>query len=190
MTKDNHQLGKFELTNIPPAPRGVPQIEVSFEIDTDGILQVSASDKGTGKSQKITIKQEKGRLSEEDIERMVREAEEFAEEDKKTKDRIDARNGLESYLYGVKNSLEDEKSGLGDKIEESDKSAVEEAVRDALEWLDENQEEEAEEYNDKKKEVQTIVDPILREAYGTAEAPDSARDDYEEAEDEDFDEEL
>merc|ERR1719399_1614245 len=101
MTKDNHLLGKFELTGIPPAPRGVPQIEVTFEIDANGILQVSAEDKGTGKAEKITITAEKGRLSEEDIERMVREAEEYADEDKKVKERIDARNGLESYLYNM-----------------------------------------------------------------------------------------
>ena len=101
MTKDNHLLGKFELTGIPPAPRGVPQIEVTFEIDANGILQVSAEDKGTGKAEKITITAEKGRLSEEDIERMVREAEEYADEDKKVKERIDARNGIESYLDNV-----------------------------------------------------------------------------------------
>merc|ERR1712216_1048788 len=101
MTKDNHILGKFELTGLPPAPRGVPQIEVSFEIDANGILQVPAEDKGTGKAEKITITAEKGRLSEEDIERMVREAEEFAEEDKMVKERIDARNGLESHLYNL-----------------------------------------------------------------------------------------
>ena len=95
------RLGKFELTGIPPAPRGVPQIEVTFEIDANGILQVSAEDKGTGKAEKITITAEKGRLSEEDIERMVREAEEYADEDKKVKERIDARNGLESYLYNA-----------------------------------------------------------------------------------------
>merc|ERR1711935_480171 len=107
MTKDNHILGKFELTGIPPAPRGVPQIDVTFEIDANGILQVSAEDKGTGKAEKITIPAEKGRLSQEDIDRMVREAEEFAEEDKKVKERIDARNGLESYLYNLKNTLDD-----------------------------------------------------------------------------------
>ena len=101
MTKDCHLLGKFELGGIPPAPRGVPQIEVSFEIDANGILNVGAEDKGTGKAEKITITAEKGRLSEEDIERMVREAEEYADEDKKVKERIDARNGLESYLYNV-----------------------------------------------------------------------------------------
>merc|ERR1719198_1111684 len=102
MTKDNHQLGKFDLGGIPPAPRGVPQIEVTFEIDANGILQVSAEDKGTGKSEKITITAEKGRLSEEEIERMVEEAEQFAEEDKKVKDRIDGRNGLEGYCYKLK----------------------------------------------------------------------------------------
>ena len=106
MTKDNHMLGKFELTGIPPAPRGVPQIEVTFEVDANGILQVSAEDKGTGKAEKITITAEKGRLSEDEIERMVQEAEQYAEEDKKVKERIDARNGLESYLYNLKNTLE------------------------------------------------------------------------------------
>ena len=99
------RLGKFELTGIPPAPRGVPQIEVTFEIDANGILQVSAEDKGTGKAEKITITAEKGRLSEEDIERMVREAEEYADEDKKVKERIDARNGLESYLYNAASAI-------------------------------------------------------------------------------------
>merc|ERR1711975_148113 len=117
MTKDNHLLGKFELTGIPPAPRGVPQIEVSFEIDANGILQVSAEDKGTGKSEKITITAEKGRLSEEEIERMVREAEEFADEDKAMAERVNARNSLEGYAYQVKNSLNDEEK-LGGKISE------------------------------------------------------------------------
>ncbi|CAN0375889.1 unnamed protein product, partial [Hapterophycus canaliculatus] len=121
MTKDNHVLGKFELTGLPPAPRGVPQIEVTFEIDANGILQVSATDKGTGKAEKITITADKGRLSEEEIERMVREAEEYAEEDKAVKDRIDARNSLESYLYNMKNLLDDEEKGVSDKISEADK---------------------------------------------------------------------
>ena len=120
MTKDNHVLGKFELTGLPPAPRGVPQIEVTFEIDANGILQVSATDKGTGKAEKITITADKGRLSEEEIERMVREAEEYAEEDKAVKDRIDARNSLESYLYNMKNLLDDEEKGVSDKISEAD----------------------------------------------------------------------
>ena len=116
MTKDCHLLGKFELGSIPPAPRGVPQIEVSFEIDANGILNVGAEDKGTGKAEKITITAEKGRLSEEDIERMVREAEEYADEDKKVKERIDARNGLESYLYNMKNTLDDDEKGVADKL--------------------------------------------------------------------------
>merc|ERR1712093_811920 len=120
MTKDNHLLGKFELSGIPPAPRGVPQVEVTFEIDANGILQVSAEDKGTGKSEKITITAEKGRLSDEEIERMVREAEEFAEEDKKVKERVDKRNALESYAYGLRNSLNDEEKGVADKIDDED----------------------------------------------------------------------
>merc|ERR1719313_2179023 len=149
MTKDNHLPGKFELTGIPPAPRGVPQIDVTFEVDANGILQVSAEDKGTGKSEKITITSDKGRLSDEEIERMVREAEEFAEEDKAIKERIDARNGLESYAYNMKNTLSDEEKGIKDKIDEEDAEALEEAVQDVLDWLDENQEAELEEYQEK-----------------------------------------
>merc|ERR1712075_35189 len=140
MTKDNHLLGKFELTGIPPAPRGVPQVEVTFEIDANGILQVSAEDKGTGKAEKITITAEKGRLSEEEIERMVREAEEFAEEDKKVKERIDARNGLESYLYNLKNTLDDDEKGVADKLSADDKEEIENTINEALDWLDENPE--------------------------------------------------
>ena len=121
----NKSLGRFDLADIPPAPRGVPQIEVTFEIDANGILQVSAEDKGTGKAEKITITAEKGRLSEEDIERMVREAEEYADEDKKVKERIDARNGLESYLYNMKNTLDDDEKGVADKLSADDKEEIE-----------------------------------------------------------------
>merc|ERR1740115_244766 len=191
MTKDNHLLGKFELTGIPPAPRGVPQIEVTFEIDANGILQVSAEDKGTGKAEKITITAEKGRLSEEDIERMVKEAEEFADEDAKVKDRIDGRNGLEGYLYNVKNSIEDEEKGVGGKISAEDKDTVSEAVKEALEWLDDNQEAEKEDYEEKQKEVEKIVNPIMQNVYqgaggaeGGAEGGEEAADDEEEEEDE------
>ena len=165
MTKDNHLLGKFELTGIPPAPRGVPQIEVTFEIDANGILQVAAEDKGTGKAEKITITAEKGRLSEEDIERMVREAEEFAEEDKKVKARIDAKNGLEGYLYNLKNTLDDDEKGLADKLSEEDKEELTSAIDEALDWMDENPEAESEEYNDKQKEVEKIANPIMRDLY-------------------------
>merc|ERR1711968_59326 len=168
MTKDNHLLGKFELTGIPPAPRGVPQVEVTFEIDANGILQVSAEDKGTGKAEKITITAEKGRLSEEDIERMVREAEEFAEEDKKVKEKIDAKNGLEGYLYNLKNTLEDDEKGLADKLSEEDKEELDNTINEALDWLDENPEAEAEEFEDKQKEVEQVANPIMRELYQSA----------------------
>jgi heat shock protein 5 len=165
MTKDNHLLGKFELTGIPPAPRGVPQIEVTFEIDANGILQVSAEDKGTGKAEKITITAEKGRLSEEDIERMVKEAEEFADEDKKVKERIDAKNGLEGYLYNLKNTLDDDEKGLAEKLSEEDKEELTTAIDEALDWVDENPEADAEEYSEKQKEVEKIANPIMRELY-------------------------
>eukprot|EP00598_Pedospumella_elongata_P002222 CAMPEP_0184969210 /NCGR_PEP_ID=MMETSP1098-20130426/2013_1 /TAXON_ID=89044 /ORGANISM="Spumella elongata, Strain CCAP 955/1" /LENGTH=656 /DNA_ID=CAMNT_0027490947 /DNA_START=39 /DNA_END=2009 /DNA_ORIENTATION=- len=165
MTKDNHQLGKFELTGIPPAPRGVPQIEVSFEIDANGILQVSAADKGTGKAEKITITADKGRLSEEEIERMVREAEEFAEEDKKVQGRINARNGLESYLYNLKNTLNDEEKGISEKIEAAEKNELLSLIDESLDWLEENQEAEGEEYAAKQKEVEQVANPIMRKVY-------------------------
>mgnify|MGYP005993677549 FL=1 len=167
MTKDNHQLGKFELTGIPPAPRGVPQIEVSFEIDANGILQVSAADKATGKAEKITITADKGRLSQEDIERMVQEAEEFAEEDKKVKERIDAKNGLESFLYNLKNTLEDEEKGIADKIEPAEKDELVSLIDESLDWLDENQDEDAEAYAEKQKEVEAVSNPIMRKVYGS-----------------------
>merc|ERR1711977_340730 len=125
MTKDCHLLGKFELGSIPPAPRGVPQIEVSFEIDANGILNVGAEDKGTGKAEKITITNDKGRLTEEEIERMVREAEEFAEEDKATKEKIDAKNAFDGYLHGLKSAVEGgDGKGLADKMDEDDKEKV------------------------------------------------------------------
>jgi len=184
MTKDNHLLGKFELTGIPPAPRGVPQIEVTFEIDANGILQVSAADKGTGKSEKITITADKGRLSQEDIERMVREADEFAEEDKKVKAKIDARNGLESFLYNLKNTLNDEEKGVAGKIEPAEKTELLTVVDEALDWLEENNDAEAEEFEEKQKEVEKVSNPIMRKVYqgaggagGAAEAEEDFSDD-------------
>jgi len=184
MTKDNHILGKFELTGIPPAPRGQPQIEVTFEIDANGILQVSAEDKASGKSEKITITAEKGRLSEEEIERMVEEADEFAEEDKRTKGRIDARNGLESYAYRLKNMLTDDEKPLD--ISEEDRESLDSAVTEALEWLDDNQEAEAEEYSQQQKEVEAIANPIIQQAYQSSTAEEETEDDEdEEEEDED-----
>merc|ERR1711871_676792 len=165
MTKDNHPLGKFELTGIPPAPRGVPQIEVTFEIDANGILQVSAQDKGTGKEEKITITAEKGRLSDEEIERMVQEAEEFAEEDKLMKERIDKRNGLEGYAYNLKNTINDDEKGAAEKLSEEDKETIEDAVNEVLEWLDDNQEADAEEFEEKQKELESIANPIMSKVY-------------------------
>merc|ERR1712178_146144 len=165
MTKDNHMLGKFELTNIPPAPRGVPQIEVSFEIDANGILQVSAADKGTGKSEKITITADKGRLSQEEIERMVQEAEEFAEEDKKVQEKINAKNSLESYLYRMKNDLDDDEKGIAQKIEPAEKNELMGLIDESLDWLEENPEADAEEYAEKQKEVEQVVNPIMRKVY-------------------------
>jgi len=168
MTKDCHNLGKFELTGIPPAPRGVPQIEVTFEVDANGILQVSAEDKGTGKAEKITITAEKGRLSDEEIERMVKEAEDYAEEDKKIKERIDARNGLESYLYNLKNTLEDDEKGVADNISSEDKKELQDMIDEALDWMDSNPEADKEDYDEKMKEVEQIANPIMRNVYAGA----------------------
>ena len=169
MTKDNNLLGKFELTGIPPAPRGVPQIEVTFEIDVNGILKVSAVDKGTGKSESITITNDKGRLSEEEIERMVKEAEEFAEEDKLVRERVEAKNVLENYLYHVKGQVTDEKE-LGKKISEEDKKAVLDAVKEKLDWLEKNANTATkEDMEEQKAEVEAIVNPITSKLYGAGE---------------------
>lgn len=182
MTKDNHQLGKFELTGIPPAPRGQPQIEVTFEIDANGILQVAAEDKASGQSEKITITAEKGRLSEEEIERMVQEAEEFAEEDKRTKERIDGRNNLEGYCYRIQTMMDDEEKPI--QISEEDRETLGEAVKEALEWLDENQEAEKEDYDVKQKEVEEIANPIIKSAQSRDEDDVDDVDDADDVDDE------
>ncbi|KAI1310619.1 heat shock protein 70 family [Xylaria venustula] len=165
MTKDNNLLGKFELTNIPPAPRGVPQIEVSFELDANGILKVSASDKGTGKTETITITNDKGRLTQEEIERMVAEAEKYAEEDKATRERIEARNGLENYAFNLKNQVNDE-DGLGGKIDEDDKEAILDAVKETTEWLEENAATAtAEDFEEQKEKLSGVAYPITSKMY-------------------------
>jgi len=164
MTKDCHQLGKFELSNIPPAARGVPQIEVTFEIDANGILQVSAEDKGTGKSEKITITNDKGRLSQEEIDRMVQEAKEYEEEDKKVKEKIDAKNSLESYIYNIKNTINDEDK-IKDKLSDEDKETLEEVVKTTTEWIDENSNSEKDDFEEKQKEVEKVVNPIMSKLY-------------------------
>lgn len=166
MTKDNNLLGKFELTGIPPAPRGVPQIEVTFDIDANGILNVSAVDKSTGKENKITITNDKGRLSKEEIERMVKDAERFKDEDEKQKCRISSKNSLESYCFNIKSTIEEEK--LKDKIPEDDKKKVLDKINDTLRWLDSNQLAEKEEFDDKQKELEGICNPIITKLYQSA----------------------
>ena len=155
MTRDNHLLGKFDLTGIPPAPRGVPQIEVTFDIDANGILNVSAVDKSSGKQEKITITNDKGRLSKEDIERMVSDAEKFKAEDDKQKERIAAKNGLESYCFNMKSTIEDEK--LKDKIGEAERKTIMDKCNEVIAWLDANQTAEEDECKDKQKEVQIYI---------------------------------
>merc|ERR1712156_462298 len=157
MTKDNIHLGKFELSGISPAPRGVPQVEVTFEIDANGILNVAAKDKATGGEESITISPDKGRPSEAEIEAMLKAAEEFAEEDKMMREKIEAKNGLESQL-------EDEDK-LAGKLSEEDADTVEEAVNDVLEWLTSNDDAEKEDFDEKKAELEEIVNPILQEFY-------------------------
>ena len=160
-TKDNKLLGEFELSGIPPAPRGVPQIEVSFDIDANGILNVSAMDKGTGKSQKITITSETGRMSKEQIEEMIKESEMYKEEDEKQKSRVESRNTLESYLYNTRNTVDDPNV----KLTEDDKSKLKSLIEEKTKWLDDNNTASKEEYDDTLKEVQDIVNPIMSNMY-------------------------
>jgi len=166
MTKDNNLLGKFHLDGIPPAPRGVPQIEVTFDIDANGILNVSAQDKSTGKSNQITITNEKGRLSQAEIDRMVQEAEKYRDEDEANKSKIEAKNGLENYCFTMRNTLTEEK--LKDKFESGDKEKIEPAVQDALDWLDKNQLAEKDEFEAKQKELEGVVNPIMMKVYQAA----------------------
>lgn len=167
MTKDNNLLGKFELSGIPPAPRGQPQIEVTFELDANGILRVSAGDKGSGKFESITITNDKGRLSAEEIERMVEEAEKYADEDKATRERIEARNGLENYAFSLKNQVNDDE-GLGGKIDEDDKETLLEAVKEAQDWLEENaQTAVTEDFEEQKQKLSDVAYPITSKLYAS-----------------------
>jgi len=165
LAKDNHVLGKFELTGIPPAPRGVPQIEVTFEIDANGILEVSAHDKASGKKEQITITSDKGRLSDEEIERMCEEGERFAEEDQAAISRINAKNSLEGYIYNLKNTLDDDEQGLADKLSEMDREELDATINDALDWLDDHPDAETTEYDDQLKAIEQVANPIMRELY-------------------------
>jgi len=166
MTKDNNLLGKFELSGIPPAPRGVPQIEVTFDIDANGILNVSAQDKSTGKQNKITITNDKGRLSKEEIERMVNEAEKFKGEDEQQRERVSAKNALESYAYNMKQTIDDEK--LKDKISEEDRKKITEKCDETISWLDNNQTAEKDEFEHHQKELEAVCNPIITKLYQSA----------------------
>lgn len=167
MTKDNHLLGAFDLTGIPPAARGVPQIEVTFEIDSNGILQVSAKDKGTNKENSITITNDQNRLTPEEIQKMVDDAEKFAEEDKLVKETTDAKNSLESYAYSLKRQIDD-KEQLGGKIDADDKEKIQTIVDEKLEWLKDHDEATAEEFNAVRKEIEEVANPIVAKLYANA----------------------
>ncbi|KAH0431287.1 hsp70-like protein [Colletotrichum camelliae] len=168
-TKDNNLLGKFELTGIPPAPRGVPQIEVTFDVDANGIMNVSAVEKGTGKSNKIVITNDKGRLSKEEIERMLSEAEKYKDEDEAEGQRVAAKNGLESYAYSLRNTLSDSK--VDEKLDADDKEKLKAEIDKVVTWLDENQQATREEYEDRQKELEGIANPIMMKFYGSAGGP-------------------
>ena len=165
LTKDNHSLAKFDLSGIPPAPRGQPQIEVTFDVDENSILTVSAVEKATGKSEKIVVTNDSGRLSKEEIERMLREAKEFEEQDKITKERIDAKNSFENYIYSMKNTVEDKEKGIGAKLTEDEKETIGNALKEAQDWLNANQEAEKDEYDTHLKDLQKICDPIIGKLY-------------------------
>jgi L1 cell adhesion molecule like protein len=166
MTKDNNVLGKFQLEGIPPMPRGVPEIEVTFDIDANGILNVNAMEKSTGKEQKITITNDKGRMSAEEIERLVQEAERFKSEDEANRARVEAKNALENYCYSMKSSLSDEK--MADKIPADEKTKCMDAINSTTSWLDANQNAEKEEFEEKQKALEAIVMPILQNLSGGA----------------------
>ena len=168
MTRDNRELGKFELGSIPPAPRGVPQIEVGFDVDANGILSVSANDKASGATQQITITSEKGRLSEDEIKRMVAEAEEFAEEDAKLRSAVEARNGFESYAYQLKAS-----SGALD-LPDGEKEALDAALGAALAWLDDHATADEDATAEERKKLEDVANPILASAYAAKDASANA----------------
>jgi L1 cell adhesion molecule like protein len=168
-TKDNNLLGKFELTGIPPAPRGVPQIEVTFDIDANGIMNVSAVEKGTGKTNKIVITNDKGRLSKEDIERMLAEAEKYKDEDEAEAARITAKNSLESYAYSLRNTLSDK--AAAEKLDASDKETLTKAIDETVSWLDSNVTATKDEFESQQKELESVANPIMMKFYGSGGAP-------------------
>ncbi|OTF72857.1 Group 28 mite allergen-like protein (Heat shock protein 70), partial [Euroglyphus maynei] len=169
MTKDNNRLGTFDLTGIPPAPRGVPQIEVTFDVDANGILNVSAVDKSTGRQNKITITNDKGRLSKADIEKMVREAEQYHEEDERQRERISAKNQLEAYAFQLKSTMEEE--AVKSKLSEDDRKTVLNKVEETLRWLDSNQLADKEEFDHRQKELENACRPIMMKIYQQQQQP-------------------
>lgn len=156
-------LGKFELTGIPPAPRGVPQINVAFDIDANGILNVSAEDKTAGVKNKITITNDKGRLSKDEIEKMVKDAEKYKAEDEEVKKKVEAKNAMENYAYNMRNTIKDEK--IASKLDPADKQRIEKTVEEALEWLEKNQFAGVDELEDKLEELESICSPIISKMY-------------------------
>jgi endoplasmic reticulum chaperone BiP len=164
MTKDNHNLGKFDLTGIPPAPRGVPQIEVTFEIDENSILSVTAHEKGTDKKESITITNDKGRLSKEEIDAMIRDAEKFADQDKALKEKIDAKNSLENYIFTMRNTIDD-KEKLAEKIDSGDKDKIKDALQEAQDWLNSHEDADKDDLETQLKDLQSICDPIISKVY-------------------------
>jgi heat shock protein 5 len=174
MTKDNHLLGKFELTGIPPAPRGVPQIEVTFEIDVSGILSVSAVEKGSGSEEKIVITNDKGRLSEDDIKRMVQEAEDAAEADKSARQRVEAKNSLENFAYQVRNTINDKEKPIAQKISDEDRETLEEAIKTALAFIEENPAADKDEFDEAYHTLEQVVQPIFSKFYKDGGAPGGA----------------
>ena len=164
MTKDNHLLGKFDLTGIPPARRGMPQIEVTFNVNADGMLEVSAKDKASDREEKIVITNDNNRLTPEDIEKMLREAEEWAEQDKQVKMRVEARNTLEQYSYTLKNQLDDDDQ-LGGKLSDEDKQKILDVVNEKLDWLRENEDASADDFESAKKSIEEVAQPIIASLY-------------------------
>jgi L1 cell adhesion molecule like protein len=163
MTRDNNSLGKFELSGIPPAPRGKPQIEVTFDLDANGIMQVNAQDKTTGKSNKITITNDKGRLSAEEVENMVRDAEKYAEADKKAREKVEAKNGLEQYAYTLKQSITED--GVKDKLSDEDKKSVSDACDEAIRWIESSPDADKDAFETQKKKLEEVAMPIMSKIY-------------------------
>lgn len=184
MTKDNHLLGNFDLTGLPKAPRGVPQIQVTFDLDENGILNVGAEDTGTGKTESITITNDQGRLSKEEIEQMISDAEKFSEEDKIIKEKIDAKNSLDSYLHSMRNTIED-KEKLADKIGDEEKESIKEALQEHQDWLDNNAEADKDEFEEHLKDLQAVCDPIISKIYQKSGGPGGAQEDEDDEDDHD-----